>query len=88
MDKRETLRPRALGAMLTAAFLLAMIMGSGPGLRLINPDPQDAHAVFTTWGLPTIYVWGLCWYAVQLAVILTAYFKLWTGENGEQEGDA
>ncbi len=52
-------------------------MGSGPGIRLINPDPTDPQAVFTIWGLPKIYVWGLLWYVVQLGAILIAYLKLW-----------
>ena len=77
---RETVRP--LSILLTGLFLLAMFMGSGPGLHLINPDPNDVNAAFTTWGLPTIYLWGLCWYAVQITVILVAYFKLWN-ESGE-----
>ena len=71
MDRRK------LATVLTVLFLFSMFMGSGPGLRLINPDPADPQAVFTVLGLPTIYVWGLLWYAVQLTVILTAYFKLW-----------
>jgi hypothetical protein len=58
-------------------FLTAVTMGSGPGIRLINPDVSDPGAVFTLFGLPKIYVWGLCWYAVQLAAILVAYLKLW-----------
>ncbi len=38
-------RCRKLGALLTGLFLLAMVMGSGPGLRLVNPDPGDAAVV-------------------------------------------
>ena len=80
---RKTVRP--LSILLTGLFLLAMFMGSGPGLRLINPDPNVVYAAFTTWGLPTIYLWGLCWYAVQITVILVAYFKLWDGEGGDHD---
>ncbi len=68
---------KKLATILTILFLLAMFMGSGPGLRLINPDPADPNAVFTVVGLPKIYVWGLMWYGVQLTVILIAYFKIW-----------
>lgn len=71
MDKRK------LATILAVVFLFAMFMGSGPGLRLINPDPGDPNAVFTIVGLPKIYVWGLMWYGVQLTVILIAYFKVW-----------
>ena len=39
-------------------------------------------------GLPTIYAWGLLWYAVQLAAVLTAYFKVWTATPaGEKQDD-
>lgn len=60
-----------------AAFVLAMLMGPGPGLRLINPDPSDPNAVFTFMGIPTVYAWGLFWYLVQLVAIIVAYKKLW-----------
>jgi len=63
--------------LLITLFLLAMVMGSGPGLYLINPDINDPHATFTLGGLPIIYAWGLLWYAVQLAVILRAYTTYW-----------
>jgi len=71
MDRKK------LARLLTVLFLFSMFMGSGPGLRLINPDSADPNAVFTIMGLPTIYVWGLLWYVVQLMVILIAYFKIW-----------
>jgi hypothetical protein len=65
--------------LLVLLFLLAMVMGSGPGLYLINPDPGDPNAIFTLGGLPVIYLWGLLWYAVQLGVILRAYTTYWKG---------
>ena len=77
---------KGLGTVLSLLFLAAMFMGSGPGLRLINPDPEDPNALFTLWGLPKIYVWGLLWYAVQLAVILVAYFKIWASDTSENAG--
>jgi len=66
-----------LSVILIVVFLLTMVMGSGPGIRLINPDLSDPHASFMFLGLPRIYIWGLFWYAVQLAVIMIAYFKIW-----------
>lgn len=68
---------KTLSILLVVIFLTAVTMGSGPGIHLINPDPSDPQAVFTIWGLPKIYVWGLWWYMVQLGAILVAYFKLW-----------
>ena len=70
---------------LVFVFVAAIVMGSGPGLRLINPDPADPNAVFTVLGLPKIYAWGLLWYGVQLVVILTAYFRIWEKKSGDLE---
>ena len=80
-------RRRHLAVLLSCLFLLTMVMGAGPGLHLVNPDPGDPAAAFTVGGLPTLYAWGLVWYGAQLAVILVAYFKLWrSSENGAQRG--
>ncbi|MDA0334599.1 MAG: hypothetical protein O2782_05495 [bacterium] len=68
-------------ALLIGLFLLAIVMGAGPGIHLVNPDAADPAATFTTFGLPTIYVWGLLWYVVQLGVILVAYFRFWTTKD-------
>ena len=74
---------RRLGFGISAAFCLAMVMGSGPGLHLINPQPGAPADHFTWWGVPKIYLWGLLWYGVQLAALLLAYFKVWVGEDGD-----
>jgi len=66
-----------LGIVLIVIFLLAMVMGPGPGLRLINPDVTHPDATYTIGGLPIVYAWGLFWFAVQMAVVLTAYFTIW-----------
>lgn len=68
---------RKLAILLVVIFMTAMVMGPGPGLRLVNPDPQDPNAVYTFMGLPIIYAWGLLWYAVQLGVLFIAYFTIW-----------
>lgn len=63
---------------LVALFLAAVFLGAGPGIHLVNPDATDPTATFTTFGLPTIYVWGLAWYVVQLGVIVVAYRRYWS----------
>jgi hypothetical protein len=68
-------------ALLIILFLLAVVLGAGPGIHLANPDATDPEATFTTFGLPTIYVWGLLWYAVQFGVILVAYFRYWNPDD-------
>ena len=80
-DAGASCSTRAGRHLLTGLFLLAVFMGAGPGLHLVNPDPCDPQADFITLGLPTIYVWGLLWYAVQFAVILVAYFRFWNDDD-------
>lgn len=68
---------RKLAIVLSLLFLLALVLGPGPGLRLVNPNIEDPNARYTVMGLPIIYAWGLLWYAVQLIILLIAYCKLW-----------
>ena len=70
-DKR-----RRLGWVLAAIFALAMFLGAGPGVLLVN---QPA----TLFGLPRLYVWGLFWCAVEIAVVVAAYCFVW--EAGDKE---
>jgi len=71
------LTERSLKHLIIFVFVLALIMGPGPGLRLVNPDASDPSATFTFLGIPTIYAWGLSWYFIQLAAIIVAYKRLW-----------
>lgn len=73
----STKRHRRLGLVLFAVFALAMVMGPGPGLRLVNPDPTATSESLLFLGLPVIYAWGLFWYGVQAAVVVTACFTIW-----------
>ena len=66
---------------LVAFFLLAVFMGAGPGLYLINPEPGDPNTAFIILGLPKVYVWGLFWYVVQFAVIVIAYRRFWVDSD-------
>ena len=61
---------KRLGLVLAAVFALSMIMGTGPGVLLVNtPKP---------WlGLPSVCTWGILWYLVQAAVAVVAYLFLW-----------
>ena len=60
-----------LGWVLAIIFVVALLMGPGPGLLLVNkPEP--------TFGLPTLYVWGLLWYVVEVTVVVLAYFFVWS----------
>ena len=58
-----------------------MIMGSGPGLYLINPDISAPNPSFTTFWLADHIRLGALWYAVQSGVILRAYFYHWKDDD-------
>ena len=62
-------------------MVFAMLMGPGPGLRLVNPDIDNPSAEFTVAGLPIIYVWGLFWFLVQVIIVVVAYFTVWNEQD-------
>ena len=66
-----------LGLVLFLVFALAMVMGPGPGVHLVNPEPATTGEGLLFLGLPVIYAWGLFWYGVQAAVVLTACLTIW-----------
>jgi len=72
-----TQRHRRLGLVLLLLFALAMVMGPGPGLHLVNPETTTARDSLLFLGLPVIYAWGLFWYGVQAAVVVTACLTIW-----------
>ena len=74
---------RGLGILLTVLLLVTMLMGVGPGLRLINPESTRPDSAFSVFGLPTVYAWGLLWYAVQLAILLVACFTVWRTDGDD-----
>jgi len=76
-------RWKGLGAALTVLLLVTMLMGVGPGLRLINPDPALPASRFSVFGLPRVYAWGLLWYALQLLVIFVACFTIWRSDGDD-----
>lgn len=68
----------ALGWVLSIVFAFAMIMGPGPGIYLVNPDPAAPGPAPTALGMPVLYVWAVGWFIVQLAVVLVAYYAIWS----------
>ncbi|MDA1263578.1 MAG: hypothetical protein O2816_00705 [Planctomycetota bacterium] len=68
-----------LGVFLVALFALALLMGPGPGVALINPSgPGDDPLL---WGVPKLYLWGLLWCSVQAGVVAAAARWLWKGRD-------
>ena len=70
----ESQRKSRLVRILGAAFLLALIMGPGPGLYLINGYAKAGGSIF---GLPALYAWCLFWFAIEVAIVVIAAKTLW-----------
>ena len=66
-----------MGIKLIILFLFAVVMGAGPGVFLINPDPVDPEAKRFILGIPIVYAWAVLWFGVQTVCVMVAYFKLW-----------
>ena len=73
-----------LSKILAAIFVFATIMGPGPGLYLVNPSPDDSSPA-TFLGMPVLFAWAVFWFFVQAGVVLVAYRKLWTKQDGADE---
>ena len=77
MDEQRKAKRKRLTIVLSLIFCLALVMGAGPGIYLINPDPSDPEATFSIFNVPVIYAWAVGWYIVQAAVAVIAFFFLW-----------
>ena len=68
---------RRLATVLACIFAFAVVMGPGPGIYLVNPDPGDPQSTATVATVPILYLWALFWFAVQASVVIVAYVFLW-----------
>lgn len=69
-----------LGWAVFVTFALALIMGTGPGILLVNSaEPVLVGGV----ELPRLYAWGLVWYAVEVGCVIVACVLLWTREDAD-----
>ena len=48
-----------LATVLIVIFLIALVMGPGPGSLLINPHGSEPMFWF---GMPALYVWAVFWF--------------------------
>ena len=78
--------PKRLSRILTVVFVVALIMGPGPGLYLVNPDPLDPDALRLLLGLPVIWLWAVFWFAVMAVVVWIANIRLWKQCDETEEG--
>ena len=73
-EDQEPSNIQKLKWILSAIFFFALIMGPGPGLYLVN-DFAAAGGTFI--GVPALYAWAVFWFAVEAAVVITAYLTIW-----------
>ena len=62
------------GLILSLAFVVALLMGPGPGVLLVN-------RATTIFGLPAVYAWGLLWYVVEVVIVVWAYLAVWSKDK-------
>ncbi|MEE3052241.1 MAG: DUF3311 domain-containing protein [Planctomycetota bacterium] len=84
MSNRSETGNKGLSIILTLVFILAMVMGPGPGVYLINPGPEHEGPAPTLIGLPIVYAWAVLWFGVQAVVLVTAYFTVWADQEEEE----
>lgn len=60
---------------LTLGYIAAFLFSNGPGILLVN----RAELVL---GFPPLYLWAVFWGAVQVSILIAAYFLVW------KEGEA
>ncbi|MFL2479862.1 MAG: DUF3311 domain-containing protein [Verrucomicrobiales bacterium] len=78
-DKQQ--KHRTMAFTLVAIFLIALIMGPGPGSLMINSPGSEPKFWF---GMPALYVWAVLWFFVEAAVIIVAARFLWRkGQDNE-----
>ena len=66
MDARSR---RRAGLAVAIAMAVALVMATGPGILLVNSPESWSIAGLE---LPPLYVWGLCWYVVEVACVVAA----------------
>lgn len=63
---------------LITLFIIALLMGAGPGATLIDGTVDDPAIWF---GVPALYVWVLLWFAIMAGCVVTAALTLWKNES-------
>ena len=71
---------------MTRVFLsilaVALVMGPGPGMYLVNDLARDGHSVA---GIPVLYAWAVFWFGVMAVCVLGLHRLVWTRENDDRE---
>ncbi|MEM7012574.1 MAG: hypothetical protein AAF585_13950 [Verrucomicrobiota bacterium] len=75
MSANSSTKPWAIAS--GVLFTVAVLMGAGPGIHLINPSESAAKEEFFVMGMPKLYLWAIFWFAMQAAALIIAYLKVW-----------
>ena len=62
----------------SAIFLIALVMGPGPGSLLVGAHGAEPKVAF---GVPALYLWLVVWFFVMAGCVLYAATKLWRDES-------
>jgi hypothetical protein len=81
MSESRVRKRSGLAVVLSVIFLLALVMGPGPGIYLVNPVPGEPATRRAVLGMPIVYLWAISWFFVQLAVVIVAYCTLWSRQD-------
>ena len=93
MPRREGLsslrvvKSKRLARILVVTFIFAVMMGAGPGVYLVNPDPGDPDARRFIGGVPIVYAWAIFWFSIQATCVVIAYRCLWREESESESGE-
>ena len=68
----------APGKVLAVVFLLALVMGPGPGSMLIDGTAEEPNILF---GVPALYLWLVFWFVVMAGCVVVAAKTLWRDED-------
>ena len=65
---------KALGWTLAIIFAIAITVGAGPGVLLVNePRTIDLLGLRVPW----LYAWAVFWYGVEATCVVLAYLLVW-----------
>lgn len=88
LSSLRVVNSKRLARILVVTFIFAVMMGAGPGVYLVNPDPGDPEARRFIGGIPIVYAWAVFWFAIQATCVVIAYRRLWrtglAGGEGEE----
>ena len=68
---------RSLARLLAGVFVVALVLGPGPGSMWI--DGSEAAPRFW-FGIPALYAWLVLWFAVMAGCVVIAARRLWTDD--------